>query len=312
MTGSPPPAFDGAVLCGGASRRMGRDKATLVLDGRALAVRVADELRAAGALGVEAVGGDAAALIGAGLAHRPDRWPGEGPLGGIVTALAATDGAEGAADLLVVTSCDLVTPDRRAFLGVAAALAEAGADVAVPVVAGRHQWLHAAWHRRVAGVLGDVFAAGERSVAGAVLGLRVVTVAGLPPAALRDADRPGDLPSGPAPPPPAPRIGPVPVPAIDVDALRPLLEGGAPLVDVREPDEYQEAHAPGARLVPLGEVPDRVAEIPTEGTVYVICRSGGRSAKAVEYLRANGVDAVNVTGGTLAWIESGAPVESGG
>ena len=83
------PAFDGAVLCGGASRRMGRDKATLVLDGRPLAVRVADELAAAGALRVEAVGGDAEALVRAGLVHRPDRWPGEGPLGGIVTSLEA-------------------------------------------------------------------------------------------------------------------------------------------------------------------------------------------------------------------------------
>lgn len=102
------------------------------------------------------------------------------------------------------------------------------------------------------------------------------------------------------------------VPAIDVDALRGHLDEGAPLVDVREPHEFEEARAPGARLVPLGEVPARIAEIPTDRTVYVICRSGGRSAKAVEYLRANGVDAVNVTGGTLAWIESGAPVESGG
>ena len=101
------------------------------------------------------------------------------------------------------------------------------------------------------------------------------------------------------------------VPAIDVASLRQHLDEGAPLVDVREPDEYAEVRAPGARLVPLGEVPDRLAEIPTDQTVYVICRSGGRSARAVEYLRANGVDAVNVTGGTLAWVESGAPVESG-
>jgi len=197
MTASPvgPPPFDGAVLCGGASRRMGRDKATLLLDGRPLAVRVADELRAAGAGRVEAVGGDADALRRAGLVHRPDRWPGEGPLGGIVTALGAPAGA----DVVVVASCDLLAPDRLALRRVAGALADAGADVAVPVIAGRHQWMHAAWHRRVTGVLGDVFAAGERSVAGAVLGLRVVTVPELPDEALRDADRPEDLPAGPPP-----------------------------------------------------------------------------------------------------------------
>jgi rhodanese-related sulfurtransferase len=55
-----------------------------------------------------------------------------------------------------------------------------------------------------------------------------------------------------------------------------------------------------------------MGEIPTEVTVYVICKSGGRSAKAVEHLRANGVDAVNVAGGTLAWIEAGNAVETGG
>ena len=101
------------------------------------------------------------------------------------------------------------------------------------------------------------------------------------------------------------------IPAIDIDTLRQRLDEGAPLVDVREPDEYAEGRAPGARLIPLADVPDRVGEIPTDDTVYVICRSGGRSAKAVEFLRANGVDAVNVAGGTMAWIEAGNPVETG-
>lgn len=102
------------------------------------------------------------------------------------------------------------------------------------------------------------------------------------------------------------------IPAIDISALRPKVDAGEPLFDVRQPDEYEEAHAPGARLVPLAEVPERLDEFPTDRTVYVICRSGGRSAKAVEHLRANGVDAVNVEGGTLAWIEAGNAVEQGG
>lgn len=101
------------------------------------------------------------------------------------------------------------------------------------------------------------------------------------------------------------------IPAIDVDTLRDELDQGRPLVDVRQPDEYEQAHAPGARLIPLGEVPDRVDEIPTDETVYVICRSGGRSGKAVEYLRGKGIDAVNVAGGTLAWVEAGNPVDTG-
>ena len=72
-----------------------------------------------------------------------------------------------------------------------------------------------------------------------------------------------------------------------------------------EPDEIAQARVPGAVLIPLGEVASRLAEVPTDGTVYVICARGGRSAKAVEHYRANGIDAVNVAGGTLGWIDAG-------
>ena len=101
------------------------------------------------------------------------------------------------------------------------------------------------------------------------------------------------------------------VPEIDVEELARLRAEGAPLVDVREPDEWQEFRAPGAQLLPLGEVAERIDEVPADGTVYVICKSGGRSAKAVELLRAQGIDAVNVAGGSLAWRDAGHPVESG-
>jgi rhodanese-related sulfurtransferase len=101
------------------------------------------------------------------------------------------------------------------------------------------------------------------------------------------------------------------VPEISVDELAPLLDQGARLIDVREPAEYAEARVPGAVLVPLGAVPDRVDEFRGDGPTYVICRSGARSARAVEYVAQHGVEAVNVAGGTLAWIESGRPVHSG-
>jgi rhodanese-related sulfurtransferase len=101
------------------------------------------------------------------------------------------------------------------------------------------------------------------------------------------------------------------VPEIDVEELARLRAEGVPLVDVRELDEWQEFRVPGAQLLPLGEVPERIDEVPAGGTVYVICKSGGRSAKAVELLRARGVDAVNVAGGSLAWRDAGHPVESG-
>lgn len=101
------------------------------------------------------------------------------------------------------------------------------------------------------------------------------------------------------------------IPTIDIESLDARVADGATVVDVRQPDEYAEARVPGVTLIPLPEVPDRVAEFPTDDTVYVICRSGARSARAVEFLRGYGVDAVNVAGGTLAWIESGRPVDSG-
>ena len=109
----------------------------------------------------------------------------------------------------------------------------------------------------------------------------------------------------------APTLRSVEIPTTDIAGLGDALEAGLPVFDVRQPDEYEEAHVPGVTLVPLGEVPDRVDEFPAEGAVYVICKSGGRSAKAVEFLRAQGVDAINVAGGTMAWIDAGNPVETG-
>mgnify|MGYP000858092049 CR=1 FL=1 len=101
------------------------------------------------------------------------------------------------------------------------------------------------------------------------------------------------------------------VPQIDVGQLAEAREAGAFVLDVRQPDEYDQAHVPGAVLVPLAEVPDRVAEIPPTGPIYVICRSGARSQRAAEHLRSLHLDARNVSGGTLAWIEAGYPVASG-
>jgi rhodanese-related sulfurtransferase len=94
-------------------------------------------------------------------------------------------------------------------------------------------------------------------------------------------------------------------PEIDVAGLAAAREGGAPLIDVREPDEFAQARVPGATLIPLGEVADRLGEVPTDRTVYVICARGGRSAKAVQLYRSHGIDAVNVAGGTLGWIDAG-------
>ena len=98
---------------------------------------------------------------------------------------------------------------------------------------------------------------------------------------------------------------------ISVDEFAPHWESGAVVIDVRMPDEFAEVRVPGARLIPLPELPDRVDEIPTAGDVYVICRSGARSARAVEYLASTGLEAINVAGGTLAWVKAGRPIDAG-
>jgi rhodanese-related sulfurtransferase len=105
--------------------------------------------------------------------------------------------------------------------------------------------------------------------------------------------------------------GTLDVPEIDIDEFARRREAGSPVIDVREPDEYQAGHVPGATLIPLATVPDHLADIPTGGEVLVICRSGARSRRAAEFLGANGVSATNVGGGTLAWIDSGRPVAEG-
>ncbi|GAA2034996.1 rhodanese-like domain-containing protein [Pseudokineococcus marinus] len=92
------------------------------------------------------------------------------------------------------------------------------------------------------------------------------------------------------------------VPAADVPE-------DAVLVDVREDDEWAAGHAPGAVHIPLGDLPARVGELP-EGDVHVVCRSGGRSARAAAWLQQNGVDAVDVAGGMGAWYEAERPMVS--
>jgi len=81
------------------------------------------------------------------------------------------------------------------------------------------------------------------------------------------------------------------------DAHEPLV-----LLDVREPDEIATASVDGATLIPMGEIPARASELPTDVPILVLCHSGGRSARVTGYLNANGFpNAVNVAGGIDAW-----------
>ncbi|MDJ0769913.1 MAG: rhodanese-like domain-containing protein [Ilumatobacter sp.] len=101
------------------------------------------------------------------------------------------------------------------------------------------------------------------------------------------------------------------IPEVSVDQLATHIDAGGTVIDVREPAEFEQARVPSARLVALATVPANVDAFRGNGTTYVICRSGGRSMQACEFVAAQGADVVNVAGGTLAWIASGRDVETG-
>nr|WP_280427536.1 rhodanese-like domain-containing protein [Nocardia brasiliensis] len=84
------------------------------------------------------------------------------------------------------------------------------------------------------------------------------------------------------------------------------------LLDVREEDEWQLGHAPGAIHIPMVDVPARVDELEFDVDLYVICRQGGRSLQVVEYLTHIGFEAIQVRGGMVAWQQAGRPLIADG
>ena len=153
---------------------MGRDKAAVVLDGVAMADRVAAALRGGGARDVGRVGTDVV-----------DLYPGEGPLGGIITALRWADG-----EAVVVAPCDMPWIEAHHVRAVIDALGDH--DVAI---AG-DQHLFAAWNASAVAPLEAAFASGERAPRRALAHLRVVAVALEDGDWSRDVDTPEDLQRG--------------------------------------------------------------------------------------------------------------------
>lgn len=90
------------------------------------------------------------------------------------------------------------------------------------------------------------------------------------------------------------------------------LQGRSDVVvfDVREPSEYAAGHIPNVILIPMGQVPNRLNEIPKDKTVILTCRSGNRSGQVADFLRQQGWTNVhNMQGGILAWEQAGYPVQ---
>lgn len=107
-------------------------------------------------------------------------------------------------------------------------------------------------------------------------------------------------------------MNPQSVPSVGVTDVAEPLPTGTRLLDVREADEWAAGHAPQALHIPMSELASRLGELPQDDNLYVICRSGGRSARVTAYLNANGWDAVNVDGGMTAWAGQGRPLVADG
>ncbi len=101
------------------------------------------------------------------------------------------------------------------------------------------------------------------------------------------------------------------VPTVSVADV-PEAGDGVVILDVREADEWNSGHAPGAQHIPIGEVPARIEDIDIDAEVYVVCRQGGRSLGVVAYLNNIGFDAFQVDGGMVAWQRNGLPLASDG
>jgi len=175
----------GAVLAGGDSKRLGQAKAFVEINGRTLLNRAVDCLVQAGVEPVTVVGGEHDRIRAAGHEPIPDRFPGDGPLGGILSALHSSE-----REAVAILACDLADPDPAEIQRLLGALTEG--DVAVPVVGSHPQWLFSVWRRSAREPLGEAFADGVRAPRHAINELQVVYLPGLGDR-FRDIDTPEDL-----------------------------------------------------------------------------------------------------------------------
>src|SRR5579864_458960 len=156
----------GYVLAGGGSTRFGRDKALAEIDGKAMVLRMWELLRGvAGKVRVVVAPGKHAGL---GVTTIADRWPGEGPLGGIITALSATAESGDGAEWNLIVGCDMpfLTSEWVSYLVERALTSRA--DVIVPCSASGLEPLCACWRRSGAETLRRAFDAGTRKVTDAM------------------------------------------------------------------------------------------------------------------------------------------------
>ena len=101
---------------------------------------------------------------------------------------------------------------------------------------------------------------------------------------------------------------PAPTDQVSVSQALELVDSGAILLDIREQYEWDDGHAPQARLLPMSELAGRASELPTDVPLICVCHVGARSAAVAAALNRAGWQAVNLTGGMLAWQAAGLPI----
>ncbi|MEZ5186558.1 MAG: rhodanese-like domain-containing protein [Candidatus Nanopelagicales bacterium] len=99
---------------------------------------------------------------------------------------------------------------------------------------------------------------------------------------------------------------------ISVTDLKELHDTGtARMIDVREKWEFDAGHVPGAEWIPMSLVPLRKDEFAGDNPAYILCRTGNRSGQVVMWLARQGIESINVAGGTEMWQRQGFPIETG-
>ena len=183
--------FGGAVLAGGASKRMGFNKALVEINGEPLISKVANSLNRAGVVNLKIVGGESKAFTLLGHECLADEYPGEGPLGGIITALNHFN-SEGKKHVLIV-ACDLPNISEDLIGKMIEHSLKEPKSIVIPLVDGHLQWMHVLWPTSVLPTLLRSFSNGERAPWKASKGLSLLRIEGIDPQILFDVDRPEDL-----------------------------------------------------------------------------------------------------------------------
>ena len=100
-------------------------------------------------------------------------------------------------------------------------------------------------------------------------------------------------------------FGPPEVPTVVATAVDP----GSVMLDVREQSEWDDAHVAGSLHIPMGQLVQRLGEVPTDRPLVVVCHSGHRSGQVTAWLVQQGYEAVNLEGGLVSWAQAGLPLE---